>query len=109
MPILGRSNWFQLYNRGHADFQLAVNRSRMDAGEIHLWHNVEIMRKVIEEAGLEDKLEQEHQNAIDNYTQNENERYERYRNQIEEDRRLTRETNQRLAEVLSEKKFFGLF
>lgn len=85
MPILGRSNYFQLYNRRHADFQLGVNRSRMDAGQRFLWHNIEIMHKVIEEAGLQDKLEREYQNALDNYAQNENERYERHRSQINDD------------------------
>ncbi|MBX9879764.1 MAG: hypothetical protein K2Y22_15005 [Candidatus Obscuribacterales bacterium] len=79
MPILGRSNWFQLFNRKHADFQLAVNRSKMDATEVHVWHNLEIMHQVIEEAGLQDKLEQKYQHAIDNYAQIESERLERYR------------------------------
>jgi hypothetical protein len=102
--ILGRSNWFQLFTRRVADFQLAVNRTRMDATEIHLWHNIEIMRKVIEEAGLEDKLEQEYQKAVENYSQNENERYERHRAQVDEDRQTTREMTRNLFEVLSNKK-----
>lgn len=104
MPILGRSNWFQLYNQGHADHQLAVNRSKMDAGELHLWHNVEVLLQVIEEAGLQEKLEEKYQHAIDNYAQIENERYAKYRSQIEESQQLTMDMNRNVIEYLAGKK-----
>lgn len=110
MPILPPSNWFQLYNRKQADWQLAVNGSRMSTGEQYLWHNVEVMHKIIEEAGLEQKLQEAYQENLDNYAQIENERYARHKSQVDADRELVRETNRKVAEVLSEKKkFFGLF
>lgn len=76
--VLHPSNYFQLLNGEHADFNLGANGSKLSPAEKTLWLNVELYARVIKEAGLESVLQEAHQKALKGYADTENERFVRY-------------------------------